>query len=225
MATKTLLAAALVYLCGFPGVAAAALTVESYSTTVASWYSIKDTSYSGNATTSYPFLTYTAGTGNLTDGIANDYVAWIGENSFPGGSTLGHPRITVDLGSNFALSQVSLYFLVWQPASISLPSELHVSYSQDGVTYSDQQNLAIDPGSVPNNFIGNWVNFQLNGTGRFLQLVLDNPGSDTFMGEMQFNGVAPVPEPSTYIAGSLCAGLLLVSCLRRRNASPKASTD
>ena len=194
------------------------LTVSDYSTTLAAGTNntYKDSIYSGSAVTAGSLITYTGGTGKLTDGVTTGSTAWVGWYGEPGWPTsLQHPTMVFDFGSTANFDDVSLYFWQYTPNLIRLPTALHVQYSNDGSTYGSAENFSIASGSIPNGTTG-WITFSLSGSGRYARLELDNLSRDTFISEVKFQGAmapATVPDSASTV---LCLGLALGGCVALR---------
>lgn len=195
---------------GLAGLSATAgtLDVASYSTVLGSATSTlyKDSIYDGAVTVASPLVTYTGGTGKLTDGVTtggNPWLGWYGESGWP--ATLDHPTIVFDFGTTAAITDVGFYAWRFQQNLIYLPTAMHVDYSNDGVSFSGVQNFTISAGAIPDGTTG-WLNFSLGGNGRYARVVLDNVGRDTFISEVTFKG-STVPDAAPT---SLCLALAFV---------------
>jgi len=198
---------------------AGTLDVASYSTTLGSATSTlyKDSIYDGTVTVASPLVSYSGGTGKLTDGVVtggNPWLGWYGESGWP--ATLDHPTIVFDFGTTAAVTDVSLYAWRFQQNLIYLPTAMHVAYSNDGITFSGVQNFSIGAGSIADGGTG-WLNFTLGGNGRYARVVLDNVGRDTFLSEVRFQGsTVPDGASTTLCLGLSVLGLAAARRLRRR---------
>jgi hypothetical protein len=173
----------------------------------------------GKSTTASSF--YDSGTevfpsANITDGItldsgtASNWSFWLAAQ----GKTAGE-WVQVDLGSNFNISNVTLFDTHNRSYNDRGTNEFSISLSTDGNNF---QNVASDSFSY-----SEWVNQTAKSVdiapsvGRYVRFNVVSPygGQSAGLAEMQVYGsVAAVPEPETY--AMLLAGLGLMGTIARR---------
>lgn len=99
-----------------------------------------------------------------------------------------HPGITFDLGSVYDLQDIHVIYLGGNVAKIHSPDEVRVSYSEDGISFSDPGDAAFAPFSPAegNLRVEEAVLGVLGARARYLKLYFYNDGMWTFLGEIGF---------------------------------------
>lgn len=181
----------------------------------------------GDAPTSKPSPTYpdTGGT-ELTDiystlNHTNSFThpAWVGFRGTAGIPNDPHPEITFDLHGSYNLDEIRIIYMGGNYAAINAPDSLLVSFSDDGVSFSDptiytpfsatpptvsEDSLTVEEALVE--IGGQWT--------RYVRLEFRNDNQWTFLGDVAF---VAVPEPATFMLLAM-GGLLPLMSRRRRRA-------
>ncbi len=188
---------------------AAPITVSSYTYEV------------GTPHTSWPD---TGGT-ELTDGL-------IATTTFNGGDAAKlvsfldptEPHINFDLGGKYAVDTIDLSY--WEGGRWA-PSEIHISSSEDGTTYSTPITIAVGNGATSFDVAN--LDVSTVPDGQFYRLEFDRAGQWLFFTELEFDGALATPPtpPSNNVPepASIAIWSILGICLagygyrrRRRNS-------
>ena len=113
--------------------------------------------------------------GSLTDGETfgkwTDYTDWIWagfHSSAPEYGELGYSYFTISLEGTHTVSRVELCTLKDTSVGISLPEQVELYYSADGVNYFPGGSFAVDAGSAPEGV--NTLTFESGRATRYLQI-------------------------------------------------------
>ena len=99
-----------------------------------------------------------------------------------------HPGITFDLGSVCTLEDIHVTYLGGNVAKINSPDEVRVSFSEDGITYTDPDAASFVPFSPASGDlrVEEAVLDVLGAEARYVKLDFYNDGMWTFLGEIGF---------------------------------------
>ncbi len=176
---------------------------------VASWYSfaapIVPTSYSLSAHGEIGSYTYYDDTGHqITDGIigADNWSADLGNGPAYEwvGWSVANPTITFFFNDPVTISTVDIGLNHSESGRIYIPGQVRIGGTAFSVSPS-----ALDDGKR------GFLSFNGNWSGTTLEIILSDNGGDLtwiFVDEIKFGDTAPVPEPSTYLAGLSALGML-----------------
>ena len=200
--------------------AQAGIPVASYTMfdSVPHWNAYHDNLYNG---TRHANGLLTGGTGDLTDGVTSQsvafgYGAWAPYVLWDGAS----PVITFDLGTRHDLTSVTTYFKFYPSAAVYLPGSMGLRFSDDGVQFGSAQLRSLLPAErSPGGDDSNGVVQVLTApaSARFVELSLNQGAEGRWLalGEVVFQGAAsPVPEPHAAWMGLL--GLCALLGLRQK---------
>ena len=150
--------------------------------------------YDTNAT-SLPHANYPDSSGSeLTDydrilPLTADFFhpGWVGFRD-PADDGLPHPGITFDLGGVYLLEGIHVTYLGGNVAKINSPDEVRVSFSEDGITFTDPADASFTPFSPATGDlrVEEAILDVLGSRGRYVKLDFYNDGMWTFLGEVGF---------------------------------------
>ena len=106
---------------------------------------------------------------------------------------LPHPGITFDLGAVTDTQDIHITYLGGNVAKINSPDEVRVSFSEDGITYTDPSDLSFTPFSPADGDlrVEEVILDVLGSSARYVKLDFYNDGMWTFLGEIGFKEWLP----------------------------------
>jgi len=173
-----------------------------------------DNTYNGSGDPNVPNAPLSGSTGQLTDGSLGTSVA----PSEPSGFyeyVLWHnvlPTVIFDFGAAWDVDQISLHIFRLDPAAVHIPVNVDVSFSDDKINFGLVTSFTMTGSEVADRSSG-WIDLSVTGTGRYLQLLLNNNGYHLAVDEIAFDGTQ---SPSTSVPdagpGALMTALVLFGC-------------